>query len=60
MEHLSFVLWVLLYPLCHSIDGLISAKRREITGEPEPSDNTKLLSSVIGLTIWVMVAKSIY
>lgn len=60
MEHLSFVLWLILWPLSTQISNYIWAKQRQIEGEDSPAEGMKAFISIVCLIIWVAVANSLY
>jgi len=60
MEHLDFILWMILYPLSVTLDSYISSKQRKIEGL-EPYDKTvKVLSALTSVGIWIYVACLVY
>ena len=60
MEHISFVLWMVLFPLCSTLESYIDAKKKKITGEKEASEISKFISNIILLIIWISVAKALW
>ena len=59
MDNISFVLWVCLWPVSCAIESYLSAKRRFLTGEEMISKDSRIITALIQLIIWIAVAKSI-
>ena len=57
MEKITFILWVILWPLSCTIDAYYTAKRKEITGEPPTPKAVALIATVINLILWIGVAR---
>jgi hypothetical protein len=57
MEHLDFILWMLLFPVTMSLQEYISAKKREITKEKpkEFSEETNSNAELLAIFIWFFV-----
>jgi len=60
MEHLDFILWTCLWPLCCAIGNWFSAKERAIEGKSPLSDKIESTVSFISFVIWVLVAMPLY
>jgi heme/copper-type cytochrome/quinol oxidase subunit 2 len=60
MNHLAFILWIVLWPIALSLCGYIDAKTKKITGKKEYSEDTRFMWSIVTIIIWVAVAKSVY
>ena len=58
MEHIAFVLWMVLWPLGTTIESYFSAKRRQITGEDHK--DTNIFVVIIEIVIWIAVAKALF
>jgi len=58
MEHLDFITWMLLWPIAVSVDGLITAKTRQITGESHIKGNLYVV--LINIITWFVIAKILY
>lgn len=60
MENLSFVIWLIFYPVGTSI-SLYFGDKRQIMSGLEPYDKvTLVITSIINIFIWVYVAKLLY
>jgi hypothetical protein len=60
MEHIDFILWMVLYPIGCALRSLIAAKERKLHNlEPHPG-GTKSLSALIDLVIWISIAKALF
>lgn len=57
MEHLDFILWLLLFPVTMSLQEYISAKKREITKEKakEFSEKTNSNAELLAIFIWFFI-----
>ena len=60
MEHIAFVLWVVLYPIGASICSYISTKERKINNDEPYSSSVKAFSSFINIVVWICVAKALF
>lgn len=56
MEHISFILWVCLFPIACTIDSYWSEKKRLMIGEEKPSKSIQGFTALINLILWVVVA----
>jgi preprotein translocase subunit Sec63 len=57
MEHLDFILWMVLFPISLALEGYISAKKKQITGEKEKqySKDAERRASVFIILVWFFV-----
>lgn len=61
MEHLPFMLWMLLYPLACTTEHYMSAKRKQVEGDTEKtSDGTKAFVALVEIAIWIGVGRALY
>jgi hypothetical protein len=60
MEHIAFVLWMVLYPVGASICSYIATKERKINNEEPYTSAVKAFSGLINLVIWICVAKALF
>jgi hypothetical protein len=61
MEHLSFLLWMLLYPIAVSIESYIAALKDKVNGEKkEYSKDVKFYYSLFILAIYFIVAAKLF
>jgi hypothetical protein len=60
MEHLTFMLWILLYPICCTLSYYIQALRYKVTGSEQNSDTMQGFIALIDLVIYVFIACIIY
>ena len=56
MENISFVIWVMFFPLVCSIDSYLSTKRRVIAKEEMPSKSVLGKTALIQIIIWIAIA----
>ena len=56
MEHISFILWVCLFPIAFTIDSYWAEKKRLMTGEEKPSKSIQGFTALINIIIWVVIA----
>ena len=60
MEHLDFVLWMLLYPLTTSISNFLSIKGREMVGKKPHSDATIGGATLVELIVLIVIGILLY
>ena len=60
MENISFVLWVVLYPLSSAITHYLGSKRRKLNGEKPYKDSIVATASLIDLLVWVVIGSNLY
>ena len=60
MEHLDFILWLVLYPIGAAVEKYLSAKTRLLTGEKEYSRKVQVTTSFALLLIHLGVAIILY
>lgn len=62
MQHLDFILWMILFPISVSIGEYISAKKRQITKEPEIkfSEKTERFAGFIVIVIWLFIGYKLF
>lgn len=60
MKHLSFILWLIFYPLATKFGSYIATKEKILRDGKAWSDNNYHWASLIDLIIWIWVAKLIY
>ena len=61
MNHLLFIIWLLLYPITLSVSDYIEAQRDRVIGKyTEYSPGVKFIASTIVLVIYITVAILIY
>ena len=60
MKEITLVMWNILWPLSCSIDSYLSTKTRLLSGQEQPSINTRAITALIQLIIWIYISKLIY
>lgn len=62
MEHLDFVLWMVLFPITMAVNDFISAKTSKIRGQnPREYDGqTERRASIFEICIWLIVGILIF
>ena len=60
MENISFVLWVVLYPLASSISLYVGTKRKKINNEEPYSEGLISLVSFIEFLVWAIIGINLY
>lgn len=60
MQHLDFILWMVLYPIASAVSGYYGAKQRKIENKPNYSSNTVLLSALVNMAIYFGVAQALF
>ena len=62
MEHLDFILWMLLFPICMSLQDYISAKKRQLTNESEKqySKDTEGYAALFFVVLWFFVGYHLF
>lgn len=62
MEHLDFILWMLLFPICIFLQDYISAKKRQITKEQEKiySKDTEGYAAMLYAFIWFFIGYHLF
>jgi hypothetical protein len=60
MEHIDFVLWMVLYPIASGITNYLGTKSRILEGLPPYGKTTTALASLTTIVIWIYVATLLY
>lgn len=57
MEHLSFILWICLYPVATSVESYLNALRRKIANDEQLTEDKRIgYNLLIGVFyIWIAV-----
>ena len=60
MGNISFVAWMVLYPLAESITLYLYFKRCKIFNQEKPSDGVVAFASLINTIIWIVIGVNLY
>lgn len=60
MENLTFILWMVLYPISTSISSYLKEKTRKEKGEGKYKESTYVICSLIYLFVYVFIARKLY
>ena len=60
MEHLDFVLWMVLYPLAGSIASYFDVMEKKLNNEKPYSKETIAFAALINIIIWASVGMLLF
>jgi len=60
MEHLDFVLWVVLFPLSYAVESYLSVKVKDQLKINQQTEEDKKKTDVFAGLVWIVVAVIIY
>ena len=61
MEHLDFILWMILWPVSLTVCDYIDAKRRKFTGEIKIySKETNFYFGLFVVVVWLVVGAKLF
>jgi hypothetical protein len=60
MEHLDFILWMVLYPIMGSITTYLGAKQRKIEGKPNYSKDAEFWGVTISISVWILIGVKLF
>lgn len=60
MEHLDFILWTCLFPVCCAAGNWLRAKERAVNKKQPLSDAVEGYVSLFSFIIWAVIAIQLY
>lgn len=60
MEHIDFVLWMVLYPIGYQITSYLGVKIRGISKKEPYTDETVAFAAVVNIVIWFAIGAILY
>jgi len=60
MENISFVLWMVLWPVAAQITSGFAAAQRRSNREALPTKNVKEVAVILNLVIWLVIGWLLY
>ena len=60
MENITFVIWMILYPVGYAWEKLLTAKCRGLENEPPPSGGIRGFIDLVNLMLYIIIAVMLY
>lgn len=60
MQHIGFILWMVLYPIASATTSYLSAKQRKIEGKKPYDSGTTAFAALVNIIIWASVGRALF